>query len=196
MLRLLSQCWGSVGHRDHVVEDSTPALGNRFVSVDHRTGIEIDVVLHPVESGGVAGELDDRADRIADGRSPAGRKDHDVTTRRHDSWGCFLVVARALHEPESIGGRGRGVIAAPFYSPSAGLGEGAEALDRDVEESTRLVPGAGIVVETSPENSRVLFVPVNELIDLAPSGGVLRPPGEDMLGTAELRNLSNDRSAT
>ena len=117
MLCFLSQGRSSVGHRDHVVEDPPPTLGNGLVAVDHRTGIEIDVVLHPLEGGGVAGELDDRADRIADRRASAGRKDHDVTTRCHDARGCFLVVARSLHEPEPIGGRGRGVIAASFHSP-------------------------------------------------------------------------------
>src|SRR5437764_1838731 len=98
------------GDGDDFFEDTEADLLDSFGAVENGAGIDVHVILHPIEERRVRGDLDARRGFAAVNTAAAGGEDADVAAAADEAGHADRIVSRGVHERESGGGDGFGVL--------------------------------------------------------------------------------------
>ncbi len=180
------------GDGEDFLEDAASDLLDGLGAVEDGAGVEVHVVAHPVEEGGVGGDLDAGHGLAAIDGAAAGGEDADVASATHEAGHADGVVAGGVHEGEAGRGDGLGIVIDGGEGRLAALGKGTEAFLVDGGEAAGLVPDGGVVVDGGVMETGVVLPPADEgeelLADVAPGGTA----GEEVFRAIDFRGFGED----
>src|SRR5215472_3365044 len=181
----------SAGNAADVIKHVRTDPSDRRLSIQNVACGKIQIAGHASENLIVRSQLDHRSDCIADRRSAACRENNHVGPGSDQAGRRLLIVAGPLHQKQPLAFWRHAIVSHTFHARRAGLGDGAQRLDRDVKQTAFDVARAWILVEHRAPFARIVLVPVNHFVNGARGGGVFRALRQDMLRAAKLRDLGD-----
>ena len=170
-------------------------LGNSFLAIQNRAGIEVDVAFHPAVERCVRGHLD-AGSRLAAVHTAATRgEDPDRAASGHQSRHAHRVVAGRIHEAQARSRDRLGIVQHRHERGLAAFGHGAEALFEDGGQAALFVAGRGVVTHRGSVFPGVVFPPANPFEQRIGHLAAHRATGEQVFGPINLRSLGQDRCA-
>src|SRR4051812_12303326 len=177
------------------IENALAALLDALLAFEDGAAIDVHVLFHALVHGRVGRELDRRR-RLAPEHAAATRGEADQIGAAGDLPGRGNgIVARRVHEDETLLGDGFGVAQHLDEIGGAGLRHRAERLLQNGGETAGLVARARIGVHLGAFARRVFVPPAHEIDQLLADFAADGAAREQMLGAISLRRLRQDHGA-
>ena len=185
----------AIGRREDGFKDTLSHLGNSFLAIQNRAGIEVDVAFHPAVERCVRGHLN-AGSRLAAVHTAATRGEHShVAAAGHQSRHAYRVVAGRIHEAQARPGDCLSILQHRHERGLAAFGHGAEALFEDGGQAALFVAGRGVVTHRGSVFPGVVFPPANSFEQRIGHLAAHRATGEQVFGPINLGSLGQDRCA-
>ena len=170
-------------------------LGNCFLAIQNRAGIEVDVAFHPAVERCVRGHLDAGSWLAAVHTAATRGEDPDRAASGHQSRHAHRVVAGRIHEAQARSRDRLGIVQHRHERGLAAFGHGAEALFEDGGQAALFVAGRGVVTHRGSVLPGVVFPPANPFEQRIRHLTAHRATREQVFGAINLRSLGQDRRA-
>ena len=161
-------------------------------------GVKVDVVLHQPGCLPVAGDLDNRHQRAADGRSVAGGKHAHLRAAGGHARHRRGVVAGSIHNDQALllHGNGLGIVIDRLNDALAALVDAAQRFFLQGGQAAGDVAGGRVAQpDIFAAAQKVLLIPSHDIQDPLPDLRGGGPLHQDVLRADELRGFAEDHAA-